>query len=101
MKGTPPPPSQQPGFGRFQSRILGHRAVNPMQYFWDVLITDYDCPFIKRELIQSNPASIPFVSRWRAVIASRSDYDTAMIERHLQRLARRSGHHADPAVISP
>lgn len=80
--------SEGPGFGRFQSRILANRAVNPMQYFWDVLITDYNCPFIKRELIQSNPAGIPFVSRWREVIASRSDYDTARIDRHLQRLAK-------------
>ena len=101
MKGDAPPPSQQPGFARFQSRILGNRAVNPMQYFWDILITDYDCPFIKRELIQSNPAGIPFLSRWRALVASRSEYDTSMIERHLQRLARRSGHDASPAAISP
>jgi lipopolysaccharide biosynthesis protein len=88
MRSPPPLQSQQPGFARFQSRILGNRAVNPMQYFWDVLITDYNCPFIKRELIQVNPAGIPFLSRWRAVIASRSDYDSSMIERHLQRLAR-------------
>jgi lipopolysaccharide biosynthesis protein len=72
-----------------------------MQYFWDILITDYGCPFIKRELIQLNPAGIPFLSRWRAVIASRSEYDTSMIERHLRRLDRRDGHDANPAVISP
>jgi len=101
MKGNAPPQSQQPGFARFQSRVLGNRAVNPMQYFWDILITDYGCPFIKRELIQLNPAGIPFLSRWRAVIASRSEYDTSMIERHLRRLDRRDGHDANPAVISP
>lgn len=88
MKRNAPPQSRDPGFERFQSRILGNRAVNPMQYFWDVLITDYGCPFIKRELIQLNPAGIPFLSRWRVVIASRSDYDTSMIDRHLQRLTR-------------
>jgi lipopolysaccharide biosynthesis protein len=77
------PPSERSGFDRFRSRVLGDRAINPMQYFWDILITDYRCPFIKRQLIQSNPAHIPFTSRWPDVIQSRSDYDVTMIKRHL------------------
>ena len=77
------PPSERSGFDRFRSRVLGDRPINPMQYFWDILITDYRCPFIKRELIQSNPAHIPFTSRWPDVIRSQSDYDVTMIKRHL------------------
>jgi hypothetical protein len=81
-------PSEQSGFERFRRRVLGDRAINPMQYFWDILVIDYKCPFIKRELIQSNPAHIPFTSQWPDVILSQSHYDVTMIKRHLQGIAR-------------
>jgi lipopolysaccharide biosynthesis protein len=84
MENRDLPPSERSDFDRFRSRVLGDRAINPMQYFWDILITDYRCPFIKRELIQSNPAHIPFTSRWPDIIRSQSDYDVTMIKRHLK-----------------
>jgi lipopolysaccharide biosynthesis protein len=76
-------PSEQSGFERFRRRVLGDRAINPMQYFWDTLIVDYKCPFIKRDLIQSNPAHIPFTSQWPEIILSQSDYDITLIKRYL------------------
>lgn len=80
------PPSERGAYLRFRLRILDDRAVNPMQYFWDSLIIDDGCPFIKRELIQSNPAGIPFTSHWSEIIAAHSHYDIGLIQRHLDTL---------------
>ena len=74
-------------FRRFHRRVKTARDVNAMQYFWDILIEDFHCPFIKRGLIQSNPARIPFASRWSEVIAAQSNYDLNMIRHHLNREA--------------
>jgi lipopolysaccharide biosynthesis protein len=64
--------------------LVDGRALNPMHQFWDVMIEDYECPFIKRELLKYNPANVPMVSRWPDVIARACDYDISMIWRHLQ-----------------
>ncbi len=64
--------------------LIDGRPLNPTHHFWDVLIEEYKCPFIKRELIKINPANIPFVSRWPEVVARAGPYDVSMIWRHLQ-----------------
>jgi lipopolysaccharide biosynthesis protein len=69
---------------RLYEALLAGKPVNPMHYFWDVLILDYKCPFIKRELIKLNPADVPFTWRWNEAIQETSDYDITMIQRHLQ-----------------
>jgi lipopolysaccharide biosynthesis protein len=79
------PETERDAFASFRLKIVRDRTVNPMQYFWNSLIEDYHCPFVKRELIQSNPAKIPFVERWPQVIAAQSVYDIAMIAHHLNR----------------
>jgi lipopolysaccharide biosynthesis protein len=58
--------------------------LNVMHHFWDHLIIRMHCPFIKRELLQSNPARVPFVYRWEDAIRRVSTYDTDLIVRHLQ-----------------
>jgi lipopolysaccharide biosynthesis protein len=63
--------------------VAGH-PLNPGHYFWDVLILDYKCPFIKRELMSPNPSNVPYSWRWPEVIQRASNYDTSMIWRHLQ-----------------
>lgn len=68
--------------------LIRGQATNPMHYFWETLITDYRCPFIKRELMKSNPASVPFAWRWPEVIERTSGYDISLIRRHLQSLDR-------------
>lgn len=78
-------PGEQAGYLRFRHRVGTDRHVNPMQYFWSILIEEFRCPFIKRELIQSNPAQIPFTSRWPEVIGTHSDYNIDFITRHLNR----------------
>ena len=69
---------------RLSINLIGGRVLNPMHFFWDVLIIDYKCPFIKRELIRINPADIPFVWRWPEAVQACSDYDISMIQSHLQ-----------------
>ncbi|WP_158285428.1 rhamnan synthesis F family protein [Azospirillum sp. TSH64] len=58
--------------------------LNGSHYFWDYLIADMGCPFIKRELLQKNPARVPFVNCWDTVIERSSTYDPDLILRHLE-----------------
>jgi lipopolysaccharide biosynthesis protein len=67
--------------------ILRGYPVNPMHSFWDLLITEFKCPFIKRDLLLSNPAGIPLTSGWSELIELQSAYDVSMITAHLQAMA--------------
>ena len=62
--------------------------VNPSHLFWDQMLTRYRCPFLKRELLTLNPAAVPGLNQWEQVVRSQSDYDTRLIERHLQLVLR-------------
>jgi lipopolysaccharide biosynthesis protein len=65
--------------------------LNAMHHFWDHLIIRMHCPFVKRELLQRNPAEVPFIYRWEDAIHRVSEYDTGLILQHLQsRLRDRS-----------
>lgn len=68
---------------RYRTHIATDSSINPMQFFWDGLITDHACPFIKRDLLTANPSHIPFTGRWKQVISANSSYDVSLIERHL------------------
>jgi lipopolysaccharide biosynthesis protein len=67
-----------------RDNLVAGRPMNPMHHFWDVLILDYQCPFIKRELIKFNPSNVPYPWRWPEVIQRASAYDISLISRHLQ-----------------
>jgi lipopolysaccharide biosynthesis protein len=62
--------------------------LNPTHYFWEYLVTDLNCPFIKRDLLEKNPVGIPFLGNWRNAIASASDYPVEFIEEYLQEASR-------------
>jgi lipopolysaccharide biosynthesis protein len=65
--------------------------LNSTHFFWEVLIGRMGCPFIKRDLLESNPANIMGVSEWRDLVNAKSDYDVELIERHQKlRLRNRS-----------
>lgn len=64
------------------------QPLNGSHYFWDYLIAEMGCPFLKRELLQKNPARVPFVHRWESVVASGSNYDPDLILRHLEGASR-------------
>lgn len=44
---------------------LPHR--NPTHFFWNVLIRDMGCPFIKRELLQLNPCKLD-INGWEEIL---------------------------------
>jgi len=67
-----------------RNTLIHGRPLNPMHFFWETLILEYKCPFLKRELVKSNPVNVPFAWRWPEVVRQASDYDVAMIRRHLQ-----------------
>jgi lipopolysaccharide biosynthesis protein len=67
-----------------EAHLVKGQPLNPTHYFWETLITDFKCPFIKRELIQSNPARVVYAWRWAEVIGPNSRYDMGLIRRHLQ-----------------
>ncbi|WP_353861994.1 rhamnan synthesis F family protein [Azospirillum formosense] len=60
------------------------QPLNATHFFWDYLIAQMDFPFLKRELLQKNPARIPLLSYWERVVKQSSDYDTELILRHLE-----------------
>ena len=58
--------------------------LNGTHFFWDYLIAHMEFPFIKRDLLQKNPAHIPLLNYWERVVRSSTDYDTDLILRHLE-----------------
>ena len=58
--------------------------LNLSHYLWDYLIVKMGYPFLKRELLQKNPVSIPHIARWQDVISTVSDFDNDLIIRHLE-----------------
>jgi lipopolysaccharide biosynthesis protein len=64
------------------------RPLNPTHYFWDYLIGEAGCPFIKRDLLLKNPVGVPYLSQWERLIRERTDYDPDLILRHLEIIAR-------------
>ncbi len=69
---------------RLHQKLQFGTPLNPTHFFWDTLITDFNCPFIKRELIRENPVGIIYPWRWPEVVATCRDYDAGPIRRHLQ-----------------
>jgi len=62
------------------------KNYNPTHEFWDVLITNFKCPFIKIELLRKNPSKVKNIIIWRKIITESSDYNIEPINRHLRRL---------------
>lgn len=58
--------------------------LNPTHFFWDSLILEHGFPFIKRELLTSNPMRLPDMYRWDEIIRATGAYDIGQIEEHLK-----------------
>lgn len=67
---------------RRRRRVEAGRPLNPMHHFWEELIVDRRCPFLKRDLIRSNPAGVPGLERWADVLRRHSGYDIDLVPRH-------------------
>ena len=62
--------------------------LNATHVFWDYLIGELGCPFLKRDLLLRNPMGLPFVSQWRLLLERASDYDTDLIIQDLESALR-------------
>lgn len=85
-----PPASESTTDSAFRARLetllIAGRPLNSMHFFWDVLINEYRCPFIKRELITANPAGIPNARQYTSFIHRNTPYDVSLIELHKRSL---------------
>lgn len=71
--------------------------VNPGHFFWDTLIQNFKCPFLKRELVVDNPSSVPNVSEITTVLAGTSLYPIGNIYSYFR---QSSGGRAPPANMA-
>ncbi len=74
---------------KFQKLLNKHCPVNPTHAFWDIIITNYQFPFLKRELLMHNPESLD-ISNWKEVVKAHSPYKVDLIANHLLRLSTRA-----------
>jgi lipopolysaccharide biosynthesis protein len=81
-------PVRKEFLARTAKQILDGRPLNATHQFWDYLIAELKCPFVKRDLLQKNPTSVPYVQFWEQLIGSVSTYDTRLIEDHLKATLR-------------
>lgn len=63
--------------------------VNPTHNYWNVLVKNFNFPFIKTELIQINPSNIPDVSDWVQLVDENSVCSVNEIMQHLVEAQRR------------
>jgi lipopolysaccharide biosynthesis protein len=78
------PKGEQAMYFVLQDSLSSGAPMNGSHFFWDKLLLDMRCPYIKRELLAVNPMRIPGLIYWREHLASVSDYDPEMIREHLQ-----------------
>jgi lipopolysaccharide biosynthesis protein len=82
-------PTRRMFLGRVADAVAFGVPLNSCHFLWDHLVLHMGCPFIKRELLRDNPASVPGVIRWREVVQAVSKYDTDLIARHLEQSVRK------------
>jgi len=63
-------------------------TLNQTHYFWDYLVGEAGCPFVKRDLLLRNPVGVPYVNQWDDLIRRSCQYDPDLILRHLELIAR-------------
>jgi lipopolysaccharide biosynthesis protein len=55
------------------------QPINTSHFFWEYLIVEMGCPFLKRELLRRNPAGVPFLQYWEEVVTNQGGYDIDLI----------------------
>lgn len=63
--------------------------LNPTHHLWHVLATRFDYPFLKTELVRLNPARLPAISDWPAVVPPDAPCPLHVLRDHLGTLAPR------------
>jgi lipopolysaccharide biosynthesis protein len=77
-------PSERAYLESLAGEISKGTPLNPMHSFWDVLVVEFSCPFIKRDLLRHNPARIPGLVDWTSLLSKHTDYEVDLIDRHLK-----------------
>jgi lipopolysaccharide biosynthesis protein len=70
----------------FAARHAATRAVNSTHYLWKELIVRWKGPFLKVDLVRSNPISGPDVGTAAQVVAEHTNYPVELIEKHVKRV---------------
>jgi len=79
-------PAHRDFLDRLQDLLVRGVPMNSSHVFWEMLLTEFGCPFLKREVITLNPMALPFIWRWDDIITRVSSYDPDLIRQHLQTL---------------
>lgn len=77
-------PNERRHLEKVAEAISSGERLNPMHSFWDILIVEFRCPFIKRNLLRENPTRIPGLFEWPELITSHTRYPVALIQEHLK-----------------
>lgn len=80
---------KEPKFYRHLAKVifLGEKlAVNPTHLEWKTMLLEQNSPFLKIELLRSNPQQVAQVEQVFDLIASKSDYRVELILEHLKRI---------------
>jgi lipopolysaccharide biosynthesis protein len=72
-------------YRHLEDLLTSGNLLNPTHDLWDLLLTEFKCPFIKRELLNINPSKIPNAWLWDMAISKLSDYPVELIREHLKR----------------
>ena len=64
-----------------RGKLTKINEVNPTHYFWRHLITNYNFPFVKRELIDKNPENLN-ISNLPTFIETLTQYPKILFKRH-------------------
>jgi hypothetical protein len=75
----------------FQFAQIPNRWLNPTLHLWDVLIEDFDFPFLKTELLKRNRIASPRLQRWSELVPPAQRELVTAIERHVARVTRDRG----------
>jgi hypothetical protein len=65
---------------------LATSAINPSLMLWDILLTDFDYPYIKAELLRVNRIASNAVAAWRTLIPASASGVADDVERYLARV---------------
>jgi lipopolysaccharide biosynthesis protein len=65
---------------------ISHRNVNNTLYFWDVLIEDFRCPFIKTDLPRRNRYNSNKIGTLSTELRKWTEYNPTLIEANLEHL---------------
>ena len=71
----------------YYSHLIANGVVtNPTHFLWDILITEFNCPILKVELIRDNPGNVYNINSFKEILNKYTSYDVRLIERHIKRV---------------